>query len=56
MQSPEDVAAMLRLKACGWGTKRIADELGNWPLNPVDPGSMYGGTDKGYTDYPTYTP
>ncbi|MFB9146952.1 IS21 family transposase [Halomonas alkalicola] len=28
MQSPEDVAAMLRLKACGWGTKRIADELG----------------------------
>nr|WP_219983316.1 IS21 family transposase [Halomonas sp. A11-A] len=28
MQSPEDVAAMLRLKACGWGTQRIADELG----------------------------
>lgn len=28
MPSPEDVAAMLRLKACGWGTKRIADELG----------------------------
>ncbi|CAI3794601.1 N-ethylmaleimide reductase [Pseudomonas sp. MM221] len=30
---------------------RIAN---NWPLNPVDPSSMYGGTDKGYTDYPTY--
>lgn len=28
MQSPEDVAAMLRLKAFGWGTQRIADELG----------------------------
>ncbi|GBQ29425.1 alkene reductase (plasmid) [Komagataeibacter nataicola] len=25
-----------------------------WPLNPVDPTTMYGGTDKGYTDYPTY--
>lgn len=30
---------------------RIAN---NWPLNPVDPSTMYGGTDKGYTDYPTY--
>ena len=30
---------------------RIAN---NWPLHPVDPSSMYGGTDKGYTDYPTY--
>ncbi len=30
---------------------RIAN---NWPLNPVDPSSMYGGTEKGYTDYPTY--
>ncbi|MCQ9156117.1 alkene reductase [Acidomonas methanolica] len=28
----------------------------NWPLNPVDPTTMYGGTDKGYTDYPTYQP
>ncbi|MCH4564339.1 helix-turn-helix domain-containing protein [Halomonas sp. EGI 63088] len=27
MQNPEDVAAMLRLKACGWGDRRIADEL-----------------------------
>lgn len=26
-----------------------------WPLNTVDPTSMYGGTDKGYTDYPVYT-
>ena len=32
---------------------RIAN---NWPLNPLDPGSMYGGTDKGYIDYPTYKP
>ncbi len=28
MQPPEAVAAMLRLKALGWGTKRIARELG----------------------------
>lgn len=28
MQGPEDVAAIMRLKACGWGTKRIAAELG----------------------------
>ena len=28
METPEDVAAMLRLKAAGWGTKRIARELG----------------------------
>lgn len=26
----------------------------NWSLNPVDPTSMYGGTDVGYVDYPTY--
>ncbi|MRI35475.1 alkene reductase [Endozoicomonas sp. OPT23] len=26
----------------------------NHPLNDVDPATMYGGTDKGYTDYPTY--
>ena len=25
-----------------------------WPLNPIDPKTMYGGTAKGYTDYPTY--
>ncbi|MBJ9977858.1 alkene reductase [Pseudomonas sp. S75] len=31
--------------------ERIAN---GWPLNPVDPPSMYGGTDEGYTDYPTY--
>jgi N-ethylmaleimide reductase len=31
--------------------ERIAN---NWPLNQVDPASMYGGTNKGYTDYPTY--
>lgn len=28
MKTPDDVAAMLRLKACGWGVKRIARELG----------------------------
>lgn len=31
--------------------ERIAN---NWPLNQVDPASMYGGTSKGYTDYSTY--
>ncbi|BBD02549.1 MULTISPECIES: alkene reductase [Alphaproteobacteria] len=31
--------------------KRIAN---SWPLTPVDPATMYGGTDKGYTDYRTY--
>lgn len=25
-----------------------------WPLNEVDPTSMYGGTDVGYIDYPAY--
>lgn len=28
MKTPEDVEAMLRLKACGWGVKRIAREVG----------------------------
>ncbi len=28
MQTPEEVAAMLRLKALGWGIRRIAKELG----------------------------
>jgi hypothetical protein len=27
MQTPEEVAAMLRLKALGWGVRRIAGEL-----------------------------
>ncbi len=26
----------------------------NWPLNEVDPNTMYGGTDVGYSDYPFY--
>lgn len=26
----------------------------NWPFNDADPTTMYGGTSKGYTDYPTY--
>jgi transposase len=28
MKTPDDVAAMMRLKSLGWGTKRIARELG----------------------------
>lgn len=32
--------------------ERIKNE---WTLNTVDPMTMYGGTDKGYTDYPQYT-
>ena len=28
MRTPDDVSAMLALKSCGWGTKRIAAELG----------------------------
>jgi N-ethylmaleimide reductase len=28
----------------------------DWPLNKVDPETMYGGTDEGYTDYPSYQP
>ena len=31
--------------------ERMAND---WPLNPVDPSSMYGGTEKGYIDYPAY--
>ncbi len=27
----------------------------NWPLNSVDPTTMYGGTDIGYVDYPSYS-
>jgi N-ethylmaleimide reductase len=30
---------------------RIAN---GWPMNELDPNSMYGGTDMGYTDYPAY--
>jgi hypothetical protein len=28
MKAPDDVSAMLRLKALGWGSRRIAGELG----------------------------
>jgi hypothetical protein len=28
MKAPDDVAAMLRLKSLGWGSKRIGSELG----------------------------
>lgn len=27
-----------------------------WPLNTPDPDTFYGGSDKGYTDYPVYQP
>jgi N-ethylmaleimide reductase len=30
---------------------RIAN---GWPLNPIDPATMYGGAEEGYTDYPVY--
>ena len=28
MKTPDDVAEMLRLRACGWGLRRIAGQLG----------------------------
>ncbi len=31
MKTPEDVAEMLRLTACGWGVKRIAAGAGLQP-------------------------
>lgn len=31
---------------------RIAN---GWPLNQVDAATLYGGTEKGFTDYPTYS-
>lgn len=31
--------------------KRIAQ---GWPLNPLDHATIYGGTEKGFTDYPVY--
>jgi DNA-directed RNA polymerase specialized sigma24 family protein len=34
MKAPDDVSAMVRLKALGWGSKRIAAELG-CPRNAV---------------------
>lgn len=27
-KTPDDVAEMMRLRACGWGVKRIAQQLG----------------------------
>jgi hypothetical protein len=27
MKTPDDVAEMMRLRACGWGVKRIARQL-----------------------------
>ncbi len=31
MRMPDEVAAMLELKRCGWGAKRIAREFGTCP-------------------------
>jgi N-ethylmaleimide reductase len=31
--------------------ERIAN---GWPLNPVDPATIYGGAEQGFTDYPVY--
>ena len=31
--------------------ERIAN---GWPLNPLDPATIYGGAEQGYTDYPVY--
>lgn len=28
--------------------------VNGWPLNPLNPSSLYGGTAAGFTDYPTY--
>ena len=62
------VERAVRVVKAGWGDliafgrpfianpdlpERIAQ---GWPLNAVDPATMYGGTDKGYTDYPSYRP
>lgn len=33
----------------------LPDRIANdWPLNPLDAASVYGGTDQGYIDYPAY--
>jgi N-ethylmaleimide reductase len=32
--------------------QRVAN---GWPLNPLDPATVYGGAEKGLTDYPTYS-
>ncbi len=62
------VERAVRVVKAGWGDliafgrpfianpdlpERIAH---GWPLNAVDPATMYGGTDKDYTDYPAYRP
>ncbi|KAB0285326.1 alkene reductase [Vibrio fortis] len=44
----------------GFGRKYIANPdlperiKNDWPLNPVDAPSLFGGSQKGYTDYPFY--
>jgi|HubBroStandDraft_3_1064219.scaffolds.fasta_scaffold2458913_1 hypothetical protein len=39
MQTPEEVTAMLRLKALGWGVRRIA---GNWAAVTHDGSPIFG--------------
>ena len=48
---PVSVEPDVSLRSSSDLPERIAK---GWPLNPVDPSSMYGGTEKGYSDYPTY--
>jgi hypothetical protein len=46
MKTPDDVAEMLRLRACGWGLKRIAlPEIGT-------SGSMSGDGKRGVAEWP----
>lgn len=34
----------------------LPERLANgWPLNPLEPASLYGGAEAGYTDYPMYS-
>ncbi|MBR9886061.1 MAG: alkene reductase [Oceanospirillales bacterium] len=58
----------VRVVKAGWGdliafgrpfiaNPDLAERIAHgWPLNAVDSPTMYGGTDKGYTDYPSYRP
>lgn len=42
MREPDEVAAMVRLHALGWGVRRIAAELGCSHMRPAEP--SYAGT------------
>lgn len=43
MRTPDEVAAMLGLKARGWGVKRIAREFGTCPKTVARRGDTGGG-------------